>query len=250
MEYNGRQYEGRIDDGKWAVEGKVFDSPSGAASGIATTKSGNRTRLDGWIYWEVRMPGDAVWTKIRDLRRTSQHNDEREDELLAGLPLERTWLDRIVDILLHRPNGTAEVKAIAIEMMRLDHEVGTEPESTITRTINNYCSDANDSDRRAKFDLFARVAPGTYRLRTYPNRPDLTEIQYIFFADAAYKKTWADFLNKTKSDKRFSTLNKRQLLVAFAERVRSNGSLYPLLQAYQSAFSIFDDRSPDSTLPG
>lgn len=68
MRYNGRQHEGQIVDGKWVVEGKTFDSPSGAASGIATTKRGKRTRLDGWIYWEVKPPGDTSWTAIHALR--------------------------------------------------------------------------------------------------------------------------------------------------------------------------------------
>jgi hypothetical protein len=68
MSYNGRRYEGEIVDGKWVIEGKIFDSPSGAASGIALTKSGKTTRLDGWIYWEVQVPGDTVWMPIKAMR--------------------------------------------------------------------------------------------------------------------------------------------------------------------------------------
>jgi hypothetical protein len=67
MRYNGRLFEGRIVDGKWVIEGKSFDSPSGAASGIAITKKGRKTRLDGWIYWEVQLNGS--WTSISALRR-------------------------------------------------------------------------------------------------------------------------------------------------------------------------------------
>jgi hypothetical protein len=68
MSYNGRQYRGEITDGKWVVEGKTFDSPSGAASGVAITKSGKTTRLDGWGYWEVQVPGDTGWTSLKALR--------------------------------------------------------------------------------------------------------------------------------------------------------------------------------------
>jgi hypothetical protein len=68
MRYNGRQYEGEIADGKWLVEGTTFDSPSGAASGIAITKRGKTTRLDGWIYWEIKAHGDSGWTPIKALR--------------------------------------------------------------------------------------------------------------------------------------------------------------------------------------
>src|SRR5260370_41587744 len=44
MRYSGRQHEGEIVDGKWIIDGKTFDSPSGAASGAAITKGGKRTR--------------------------------------------------------------------------------------------------------------------------------------------------------------------------------------------------------------
>ncbi len=68
MRYNGRTHEGEIIDGKWVIEGRAFASPSGAASGVALTKNGERTRLDGWIYWEAKRPGDTEWTPIRVLR--------------------------------------------------------------------------------------------------------------------------------------------------------------------------------------
>jgi len=68
MSCNGRQYAGEIVDGKWVIEGKTFDSPSGAASGVALTKSGKTTRLDGWGYWEVQVPGDSGWTPFKALR--------------------------------------------------------------------------------------------------------------------------------------------------------------------------------------
>jgi hypothetical protein len=68
MTYNGRMHSGEIADGKWIVDGKEFDSPSGAASGVAMTKRGRRTRLDGWIYWEVKLPGEANWQRLSALR--------------------------------------------------------------------------------------------------------------------------------------------------------------------------------------
>jgi len=69
MEYNGRSHAGTIDDGAWLVEGQRFSSPSGAAGGVAVTKSGGKTLLDGWIYWEVRRPGDVRWMKLNKLRK-------------------------------------------------------------------------------------------------------------------------------------------------------------------------------------
>ena len=68
-EYNGRIHEGEIVNGRWFAEGRYFTSPSGTLGGIARTKSGGKTSLDGWIYWQVKRPGDSSWIKIDNLRR-------------------------------------------------------------------------------------------------------------------------------------------------------------------------------------
>jgi hypothetical protein len=68
MEYNGCQYTGVINNGIWQVDGKEFKSPSAAAGGVALTKDGRRTSLDGWIYWKAKRPGDTRWKAISQLR--------------------------------------------------------------------------------------------------------------------------------------------------------------------------------------
>jgi hypothetical protein len=68
MNYSGRRYEGKIIDGKWIISGQSFDSPSGAASGIAVTRKGTKTKLDGWMYWHVKRPDDKEWVAINQLR--------------------------------------------------------------------------------------------------------------------------------------------------------------------------------------
>ena len=68
MDYNGRVYTGHIDNGIWAVEGKKFDSPSGSASAVGITKKGTTTRLDGWVLWQVKRPGDARFRALSGLR--------------------------------------------------------------------------------------------------------------------------------------------------------------------------------------
>jgi hypothetical protein len=68
MKYNRRTYEGVIVNGEWVIGSKKFDSPSGAASGVAITKNGGTTKLDGWKYWYVKAPGEDKWTLIDDLR--------------------------------------------------------------------------------------------------------------------------------------------------------------------------------------
>ncbi|RWB02100.1 hypothetical protein [Mesorhizobium sp.] len=68
MEYNGRPYTGRIEDGEWWVEGKRFKSPSAAAGGVAVTRAGKKTSLDGWIYWQVKRPSDTRWYPLSHLK--------------------------------------------------------------------------------------------------------------------------------------------------------------------------------------
>ena len=69
MEYNGRTYDAEITDGVWVSGKERFKSPSGAASGLAITKQGTKTKLDGWGYWEAQLPGSAKWVSILTLWR-------------------------------------------------------------------------------------------------------------------------------------------------------------------------------------
>lgn len=72
MHYNGREHVGQISSGKWFVEGKLYSSPSAAASAVAVTKNGGRTNLDGWMYWKVLRPSDNALLPLRLLRRETK----------------------------------------------------------------------------------------------------------------------------------------------------------------------------------
>lgn len=64
MAYNGQTHLGEIRDGCWLVEGDRYTSPSGAASGVAKTKKGGRANLDGWKYWNAKLPGHEDWVSM------------------------------------------------------------------------------------------------------------------------------------------------------------------------------------------
>lgn len=83
MSYNRQQFEGEIIDGAWVISGKTFDSPSGAAGGGALTKDGKHPPLNGWIYWEVKRPSDAAWTRIDSIRQ--QNSTSLSERLLQEL---------------------------------------------------------------------------------------------------------------------------------------------------------------------
>ena len=82
MSYNGRVYNATIEGSCWKSEGGVFTSPSGAASGLAKTKTGKATRLDGWGYWEALLPGESEWVRLNELwRRANPDRTMRIEDL-------------------------------------------------------------------------------------------------------------------------------------------------------------------------
>ncbi len=62
-------FEGRFLNGRLVVDGKSFETLSGAASALARTKDGTIPNLNGWNYWEVKVPGRNDWVPLKLLRR-------------------------------------------------------------------------------------------------------------------------------------------------------------------------------------
>ncbi len=61
--HKGENYYGKVEDGALVVNGKRFDSPSAAAVDI----TGNP--VNGWTFWECRLPGKGSWQMIKMLRK-------------------------------------------------------------------------------------------------------------------------------------------------------------------------------------
>lgn len=61
--YKGATYTARVEDGALVYDGHRFDSPSPAAMAIT------RNSVNGWIFWECRLPGKSTWVLIDSLRR-------------------------------------------------------------------------------------------------------------------------------------------------------------------------------------
>ncbi len=61
--YKGQTFLARVEGGALVVNGKRYDSPSPAA--VAITGSA----VNGWRFWEARLPGQAGWKMIESLRR-------------------------------------------------------------------------------------------------------------------------------------------------------------------------------------
>jgi len=61
--YKGQTYLARVDSGALVLNGDRFDTPSSAAMSIT------RNPVNGWTFWECRLPGQASWQMIKALRK-------------------------------------------------------------------------------------------------------------------------------------------------------------------------------------
>lgn len=61
--YKGTIRTGRVENGALVVNGKSYDSPSAAAVSITGSP------VNGWRFWECKMPGKASWQLIESLRK-------------------------------------------------------------------------------------------------------------------------------------------------------------------------------------
>jgi hypothetical protein len=163
-----------------------------------------------------------------------------KQDYFSLLPLKRTWLEDIVQTLMKRPYGIGEVDAIALAIQHGERDVGNEPESTVTRTLNNYCINASDEERKVKHPLFKRIAPATYKLLSYPETPDLVEIQNIQFTEPGFKQAWDIFVDWWKSDPDWNTLTKRKKLAVFSQSITEEPILFNLIEAYRGSTKSFN----------
>ena len=61
--YKGQTNLARVQGGALVLNGKRFDSPSAAAISITENP------VNGWQFWQCRLPGQASWQMIKALRK-------------------------------------------------------------------------------------------------------------------------------------------------------------------------------------
>jgi Protein of unknown function (DUF2924) len=62
--HNGQMHTARVEAGGLVLNGKRYSSPSHAASDGITGYS-----INGWRFWECRLPGQAGWSLMSALRK-------------------------------------------------------------------------------------------------------------------------------------------------------------------------------------
>jgi hypothetical protein len=61
--YKGQMYYARVDNGSLLLNEKKFSSPSAAAMSIT------KNSINGWKFWECKLPGNHNWQIIIALRK-------------------------------------------------------------------------------------------------------------------------------------------------------------------------------------
>lgn len=61
--YKGQTYLGRVENGALVLNDQRYDTPSAAAMSI----TGNP--VNGWTFWECRLPGQPAWRMAKTLRK-------------------------------------------------------------------------------------------------------------------------------------------------------------------------------------
>ncbi len=60
--YKGETHLARVEKGALVLAGKRYDTPSAAAMAITGSP------VNGWTFWECRMPGQGAWRMIKTMR--------------------------------------------------------------------------------------------------------------------------------------------------------------------------------------
>jgi len=148
--------------------------------------------------------------------------DDSVRAFLDQHPTTARWLDDIIDVLMSR-RGVAHVRDIAADLTKANRARDKDTtEQIVTRRVNDFCSDAADFDKGkgSPYDLFERVEPATYRLRSFPSRPSIIELVRIEFddSDVAMQSMWDWFreLANKKQPLEWRDANNEKRLTAFA----------------------------------
>ncbi len=73
--YKGQMYHARVDDGFLVLNENNFSSPSPAAMSIT------KNSVNGWKFWECKLPGKQDWQIIISLRKDIRARSLTAEEL-------------------------------------------------------------------------------------------------------------------------------------------------------------------------
>jgi hypothetical protein len=145
------------------------------------------------------------------------------EDLLRLHPLERSWLDEIVDIAVSRAEG--EVTVAVLVQALAPPGARTSVERTVRQCLDDFSSGL-DGGLRPDWDLFYQIDAQRYRLRSHPVRPDLLDHVDIRFREPAVQDAFESFAEMIESQqpKLWAAADIRRRLDAFG-RVLANSAI-------------------------
>jgi hypothetical protein len=137
------------------------------------------------------------------------------EEFLALHPLERSWLDEIVDLALSRADGEVSVA----DLVQALAPPGGRPavERSVRFCLEDFSSGL-DGAGRPDWDLFLRLSPQRYRMRRHPVRPDTLDFVEIRFREPAVHSEFVSFAEMIEGQQPalWAAADNRRRLEAFA----------------------------------
>jgi len=61
--HKGRPFTARVEGGALILNGKRYSSPSAAAVSVTGSP------VNGWRFWQCKLPGNSAWQRMESLRR-------------------------------------------------------------------------------------------------------------------------------------------------------------------------------------
>jgi hypothetical protein len=168
------------------------------------------------------------------------------ENFLALHPLERSWLDEIVEIALGRPEGAVTVAAL---VQALAPPGGRTPiERTVRLCLDDFSSGL-DGPGRPDWDLFHRAGPQSYRLRSHPVRPEVLAFVEIRFREPAVQSAFESFAEMIEGQQPalWATADNRRRLEAFARVLAYSASAETAFTRGSGAAAPADPRAARKT---
>jgi hypothetical protein len=129
-------------------------------------------------------------------------------------------------------SGRAHVNTIARELSKSYVRDINSIMETITRRINDFCSNAADFKKEKTHDLFERIAPATYRLRAYPEKPNILELIRIEFEDTTLQNMWKEFDEQMRARPEWRSVKNEKKLIAFSRYMSKMQEEYRIRKSF------------------
>ncbi len=134
--------------------------------------------------------------------------NETAEKFLVRFPIERAWLDDIIDFLLQEPKGIASKEKISLGLANSHNHVRALKE-TVESAIGPRCKGVQKLDT-SQTPIFELIEPGVVRLLNYPDRPQTSSENDFKFVDVTAQFRYGCFIELLKKKKAIEAWKKKK----------------------------------------